>query len=537
MFAFEKATTHQIAANYWVKSNGAPTDLQKQEISMADALKFWGVDNTKTEAGIHWGHAGKGAIALARKPYILDAKGDTIDVEVVNSVSWPDDNKYESVIVDFKADYAYPTREATVAKDVILNGKNTLYIPIKFTATDNADVTDIVRTDYEAVLKVDFKALDVESLYEWNSGKPIVASYGTDLSGTFKSTKDKDAAGTAVISLNVPSVQTYNAKGEEVALGDATAKYVVPGVTVSGQLGEAYKKALADADKVGYASDDAKKEAYAKIKLAFMNAVTGSTWHSNGAVYQSWMNIKSLISANSDTFEWVVTTSAGNGTEKLHSYASGSNEFKIQSKHLTTTDLPSAISGNYDEYNKMIDEGKYTINGLTATVMGREVALPGLEVAILPAQVPAVGQIVVNPSDTKLNKTGVSYFYNAVAPAGVTNNFDGAFALKDENDKTVVLTSASTVSITDGFAATKTPSGGTSADIDAENLTVSVLNYTDGATTPAQQYGIKIDVKSQAGLNVGDTVKIPLTITNVKVANLPDSEPQTLKVELTIVVK
>ena len=73
--------------------------------------------------------------------------------------------------------------------------------------------------------------------------------------------------------------------------------------------------------------------------------------------------------------------------------------------------------------------------------------------------------------------------------------------------------------------------------IAAENLTVSVLNYTDNTSTHAQQYGIKIDVKDDADLAVGDTVKISLTITNVKVAGLPDSEPQTLKATLTIFVK
>ena len=186
----------------------------------------------------------------------------------------------------------------------------------------------------------------------------------------------------------------------------------------------------------------------------------------------------------------------------------------------------------------MIDEGKYTINGLTATVMGREVELPGLEVAIVPPTLLTNGTIAVGTTSA-LNKTGASYFYNSVAAAGATSNFDSDFTLKDGNGKTVVLTSASTVSITDGFPATKTTTGvsPTTTDIAAENLTVSVLNYTDNTSTHAQQYGIKIDVKDDADLAVGDTVKISLTITNVKVAGLPDSEPQTLKATLTIKVK
>ena len=246
------------------------------------------------------------------------------------------------------------------------------------------------------------------------------------------------------------------------------------------------------------------------------------------------MDIKSVLTGVTvPTFQWVVTTAAGNGTIKTHTYGANTTEFAVQFKQLSNADLPTSIQANVSDYNDALKEAKYTVNGLSATIMGRSVALPGVEVAFLAASAPTVGTIALYDG-TALNKIGDSYFYNsaAKASAGSIANFDDSFTLKDENGKKVVLTSASTVSLTPGF-----PAKVGSTEIKAEDLTVSVLNYMDDASTPAQQYGIKISVKSEAGLAPSDLVKIPLTITNVKVAGLPDSEPQTLKCTLSIKVK
>ena len=541
---------HTIVPIVWNKSEGKNVDNQKVTVSILPALQKWGIDlsKTKEEATIHWNHTdftGRVEVIPDSVYYLNDDQTPVYLKEFVETATLTgeekDKKKNAELTLEFTTDYGYKTvadskTNLTDDVDAAFNG-NLIYIPVKMTGKDTDNGVEKT-VEYSVVVPVKFTKINISDYYQWNGGKPIVATAGADLSGYFKATatKDNDNFTTnSIISLNNPIAKPYNAAGVKVENNDPTTAYVVPSVTVSGQLGTAYRKAIADADEAGYASEPAKTASNAQIKLAFMNAVSAVLQYNLSAqrIYQSWMDINPLLTADAETFKWVVTSGAGNQTNQPCLYAITSDFFAITTKTIAAAELPATIRGNVNEYNTLIQDGKYTINGLTASVMGRDVELPGLEVAIRAAQVPAVGTINV-PRATKLNKTGVSYFYNSEVAAGSAANFDGKFTLRDKNNKTVVLTSASTVSITDGFPAKNTT---TSTEIAAENLTVSVLNYTDGAATPAQQYGIKIDVKAAANLAVGNTVKIPLTITNVKVANLPDSEPQTLKVELTIVVK
>ena len=502
---------HQAKINVWVKANGKNTDYQKIEIKNADILEALGLSDKKSDEYIHYMHAltlNQVSIKYGTPYYCKNQHDDNCDEEHIN-IDWilkGTAPKLQDVTRDWTIEFVkdYIKSDGTAPGGDVVMDEKTLYIPVDVTVDDQTN-SDDVKTIYHVEIPVKFKKISLEGLYKWNNTKMLVSSTPAywDFASNFEVIATENNITDPVITgLALDQKETeYSANGKKKGqTGYTSTAYIVPSVTVSGQLNDSYKKIIAEQDELGYTTTDEKADFYTKTQLNHINSVYpitlgGSKFaqygvvHTIGYVAYSWHTTDGRY--NPTAWEaWTVTQGVA---------------------HYTTTTGTSydhiALDPVVGVDAEIMKNSTYTVSGLYAKAAKRNIELAPMSVEFYTT--PAAPTATM--TTTAKFRIGDTYLYNALIPAENTGNYDGAFTLTNEDGKTmrvgiadgVNITSASLVKIikADGTEITSAPTG--------FSIAVKSKTYDVNTTAGTKANGLVVSI---AGVETGDKIVCDLKI-------------------------
>ena len=309
--------------------------------------------------------------------------------------------------------------------------EKTLYIPVDVTVDDQTN-SDDVKTIYHVEIPVKFKKISLDGLYKWNNTKMLVSSTPAywDFASNFEATATTGDASIKVISgLALDQKETeYDANGRKKGHPDfTTTAYIVPSVTVSGQLNDSYKKIIAEQDKAGYPSPDAKADFYEKTQLDHINSVYAITSggsksaqygvvHTTGYVAYSWHTTGNRYNPTA----WEAWTNTQGASHYITAVGTTYDHIALDPVAGVDADI--------------MKNSTYTVSGLYAKAAGRNIELAPMSVEFYTTPAPANPTMTIAGENAKLyaDKTFELRLADAKYKPTTEGLHKGTYELKDK---------------------------------------------------------------------------------------------------------